>query len=184
MDMKRISYLFFLLFLISLFASSCSNTQTYAQLLDDEQTLISSYIKRNNIQVVSTFPTDSVWVKNGKDIYVKTTSGLYFHLVDHGDLANNDTLEIKNTVVDRYKKYTLNVVSDTLSNWNTIDFPIPDQFIYGNTSQSFSGFQETVSYMKRNNSIAKVIIPSKIGLKADMLSVTPYGYLIKIKILK
>lgn len=191
--MKRISYLFFLSFLISLFGSSCSSTETYSQLLDDEKALIESYIKRNNILVVSAFPVDTpwvtkgvdAWVKNGRDVYVLTPSGLYFHKVDPGvSLTKDDTLAYKNTVVDRYKKFTLNAVSDTISNWNTIDFPYPDQFVYGNSSQSFAGFQETVSYMKRNNSVAKVIIPSKIGLNADMLTVTPYGYLVKIKILK
>src|ERR1035437_791999 len=116
--MKRISYLFFLVLLTSLLASSCSNTKTYAQLLDDEQTLITSYIQRNNIQVVSTYPKDSIWKnKNGQDIYYKSSSGLYFHMINPGDLTSNDTLMLNNTVVPRYKQYTLNAVSDTISNW-------------------------------------------------------------------
>jgi len=182
--MKRISNFLFLAFLTTIIASSCSSTATYSQLLDDEQTLISAFIKRNNIQVVTTFPSDSIWNKNGKDIYVKTSSGLYFHMVNYANVKDMDTLLLKNTVVPRFKEYTLNVVSDTISNWNTIDFPYPPSFIYGNMTQSCKGFQEAVTYMKRNDSEALLIIPSIIGFNADMMSVTPMGYDLKIKILK
>lgn len=180
--MKRISYLLFLGFLTLLISTSCSNTRTYAQLLDDEQTLISAFVKRNNIRVLTSFPADKKW---GPNDYVKTGSGLYFHLVDSGNrTVPGDTLMLKNTVVPRYKKYTLNVVSDTISDWSTIDYPYPDIFVYGDMTQSSKAFQEAVTYMKRNDSEAKIIVPSTIGLNADMMSVTPYGYDLKIKILR
>jgi len=179
--MKRISYLFLLGFLISLVASSCSNTKTYAQLLNEQKDLIDAYIKRNNIEVVSTFPTDTPWVKNGKDIYVLTKSGLYFHMVNPGDLSSMDTLVLKNLVVPRFKEYTLNVVADTISNWNTVDYPYPSDFVYGDLTQSCKAFHEAASYMKRNESQAKIIVPSGIGFNADLLSVTPKAFDLKIK---
>ena len=185
--MKRISYLFLIVFLASILASSCSNTETYAQLLNDEQNLIKAYIKRNNIEVVSTFPTDTPWVKDGKVVYVLIPkSGLYFHLINPGDgyKTDSDTIVINNTVVPRFKQYTLNIVSDTISNWNTIDYPYTSNFIYGDLTQSCKGFQEAVSYMKRNNSEAKLIVPSTIGFQADLMSVTPMGYDLKIKFQK
>ena len=187
--MKRISYLFFLIFLASIFASSCSSTRTYAQLLADEQALIDGFIKRNNILVVSTLPTDTPWVKNGRDIYVLLKpSGLYFHLINPGDSSkvknNPDSLDLKNTVVPRFKQYSLGIVSDTISNWSTIDYPYPSTFVYGDLTQSCKAFQEAAYHMKRNNSEAKLIVPSKIGFNADMMSVTPYGYDLKIKIQK
>jgi hypothetical protein len=182
--MKRISYLFFLIFLVSVFASSCSNTKTYAQLLDEEKSLIDGYIKRNNILVVTTFPTDTPWVKNGRDIYVLTSSGLYFHMINPGDLTSKDTLELKNTVVPRFKQYTLGIVSDTISNWSTIDYPYPSDFVYGDLTQSCKAFHEAAFYLKRNNSEGKLIVPSKIGFNTDMMSVTPQGFDLKIQIQK
>jgi len=195
--MKRISYLFVLGFLLSLLASSCSNTKTYAELLTDEKNLIDAYIERNNIEVVSTFPTDAAWVIKdtvkitsntikitSKDVYVKTTSGLYFHMVNPGDKSSTDTLELKNLVVPRFKEYTLNVVSDTISNWNTIDYPYPSDFIYGDLTLSCKAFHEAASYMKRNESEAKIIVPSKIGFNADLLTVTPMAFDLKIKFQK
>lgn len=186
--MKRISYLFFLIFLASIFASSCSNTKTYAELLKDEQSLIEGFIKRNNITVVTTFPTDTPWVKDGKDVYALLPSGLYFHMINPGDSSKSktykDTLELKNVVVTRYVQYTLAAVADTVSNWSTIDFPYPPSFVYGDFSQSCKAFQEAAYYMKRNNSEAKIIVPSRIGFQTEMMSVTPLGFDLLIKIKK
>ena len=184
--MKRISYLFFLIFIISLVASSCSNTKTFAQQLDDEQALISAYIKRNNIIVLTAFPADKKWKTNDdKDIYVKTGSGLYFHLVDSGgSKIDTTTLQLKNTIVPHFKQYALSLASDTISYWNTIDFPYTSDFVYGDLTQSCKAFQEAVTYMKKNDSQAKLIVPSEIGFTADKNSVTPYGYTLKIRFQK
>ena len=179
--MKRISYLFFLAFLTSLLATSCSNTKTYAELLKDEKNLIEAYVKRNNIEVVSTFPTNTAWSNNGKDVYVLTKSGLYFHMVNPGDLSNNDTLMLKNIVVPRYREYTLGVVADTISNWSTIDYTYPSSFTYGDLTLSCKAFHEAVSYMKRNDSEAKIIVPSSIGFNSELLTVTPKAFDIKMK---
>jgi len=183
--MKRISYLFFLIFLTSILASSCSKTKTYSQLLNDEKDLIDGFIKRNNILVKNGTPAENtVWVENGKDVYVLTPSGLYFHMVNQGDLTSQDTIVLKNTIVPRFKQYTLGVPSDTISNWSTIDFPYPSDFVYGDATQSCKAFQEAVSYLKRNNTEAVLIVPSKLGFNSDMMSVTPYGYDLKIKFQK
>ena len=182
--MKRISHLFFLVFLMSLLASSCSSTKTYAELLDDEKAAIKAYINRNNIEVVSTFPTDTPWVKNGKSIYVLTSSGLYFHMVNQGDTTNKDTLVLKNTVVPRFMQYTLSAVADTISNWSTIDYPYPSDFTYGDLTQSCKAFHEAASYLKRNDTEAKLIVPSSIGFSTELNSVTPMAYDLRIKFQK
>jgi len=179
--MKRISYLFLLVFLTSILASSCSSTKTYAELLNDEKALIKDYLSRNNIEVVSTFPTDTPWVKNGKNVYVLTSSGLYFHMVNPGDVTNMDTIVLKNTIVPRFKQYTLAVVADTISNWSTIDYAYPSNFTYGDLTQSCKAFHEAVSYMKRNETEALLIVPSSIGFSTELTSVTPMAYDLKIK---
>ncbi len=181
--MKRLIYFLLLSISTSFFFSSCSNTKTYAELLNDESMLIKAFIKRNNIRVLSTFPKDSDWKAND---YVLTASGLYFHLVTPGDSITSDTLQLKDVVVPRFKQYTLDAVSDTISNWSTIDYPYPSTFVYGDytSTSSCSGFQEAVSYMKRNDSEAKLIIPSKLGFSTYLSSVTPLGYDLKIRIQK
>ena len=181
--MKQLSIFLFLSFLVVIISTSCSSTKTFSQQLDDEQATINAYIKRNNINVLSTFPADKKWVKDGQDIYVKTGSGLYFHLVDQGDtLIKKDSLVAKNTVIPRFKQYYLTTASDTTSNWNTIDYPYPSEFVYLDMTQSCKGFQEAVTYMKYNESQAKIIVPFLLGF--DSTDSNPYGYTLKIKILK
>jgi len=179
--MKRISYLLLLTILASLVISSCSNTKTYAEQLNDEKILVADYIKRNNIIVLSEFPKDSVFAKNE---YVLTQSGLYFRFENRGNLTDTVFLQLKDVVVPRYKQYTLGLASDTISNWSTIDFPYPSTFVYGDLTQSCKAFHEAASYMRRNETEAKLIVPSKLGFNENLTSVTPMGYDLKIKIQK
>lgn len=180
--MKQISYLIILAFATSLIFSSCNDT-SYANELKQEKLLIAEYIKRNNINVLSKFPTNKKW---GEKDYVLTESGLYFHLLDSGDVAiKEDTLETNDLVIPRYKEYTLYENADTLtSNWSTIDYRELGSFKFGDLTQSCQAFHEAASYMKRNNSRAILIVKSKIGFETYWTPATPLIYDIKIKFLK
>ncbi len=178
--MKQLSGFILIILFLSAILVSCSDGQTYAQQLKTEQELIADYIKRNNIKVVTEKPT--TWEKN---VYLLTKSGLYIHLVDEGDKTNeSDTLVKNDLVIPRFYQYTLNTKSDTIANWNTIDYPFPTTFNYMDYSTVCVGWHEAVSYMKRNNSRAKFILFSKIGFPATGNEVTPYGYDMNIKIQK
>jgi len=85
--------------------------------------------------------------------------------------------------VPRYIQYTLNEVSDTISNWSTIDSNgYTENFTYGDYTQMCMAFHEAAGYMKHNNSEAKIIVYSKIGFKENWNPATPMGYDLKIKI--
>ena len=177
--MKLYSYLISLLFVVStLILTSCNDKNTYAEDLKAERVTIADYIKRNNIQVVSVIPTSKIWPEN---VYLKTTSGLYFHLVSEGDnSADADSIEANDLIGVRYIQYTLTEKSDTIFSWNTIDSPEPSTFNYKDYSQAFTAWHEAVSYMKYNESEAKIIVPSKLGEQTYLNSVTPLGYRLKI----
>lgn len=178
--MKRISYLIIITFCSSIILSSCANT-TYATELLNEQNLIADYIKRNNINVLSSFPADNAYWDSHPNDYVKTASGLYFHLTNKGSDAV--TLKLSDVIVPRFKQYTLNEVSDTISNWSTIDSNgYTQDFVYGDYTQMCTAFHEAASYMKHNNSEAKLIVYSKIGFKENWNPATPMGYQLKIQI--
>jgi hypothetical protein len=183
--MKQISYLIILAFIASIAFSSCNDT-SYANELKQEKILIAEYIKRNNINVLSSFPADKKW---GEKDYVLTSSGLYFHLVDSGDIVVGDTvkptLKANDIIVPRYKEYNLYAVADTLtSNWSTLDYPYPNTFKFGDMTQSCTAFHEAASYMIRNNSRAKLIVKSKIGFQKYWTPATPLAYDLKIKVQK
>jgi len=170
------------IFVSAIFLISCDDRTTYAEQLKAERLLIEDYIKRNNIQVVSEFPeSKTAWPKN---LFVKTTSGLYFHLSDPGDITSTDTLETYDLVSVRYLQYTLTTKPDTVFSWNTIDSPYPTTFNYQDYTKANNAWHEALSYMKRNESQAKIIVPSKLGFQSNMQSVTPYGYDLKIQFRK
>jgi hypothetical protein len=179
--MRHISYLLLFVFVAVTAFTSCDDGKTYAELLNEEKILIADYIKRNNIQVLKTFPTDNKW---NDSMYVLTKSGLYFQLVNLGDTASKVQAELQDEIVPRYKAYTLSIEPDTISKWSTIEYPNPDVFVYGNYTQSCDAFHEAVSYMKYNDSEAKIIVRSKIGFRVDLDNATPKGYHLKIKIRK
>jgi hypothetical protein len=179
--MTKNYYLLVLTLLTSLVITSCSNNTTYADELKTEQSLIKNYIKREHINVLSKMPT--TW---GPNDYVLTESGLYFHLDSVGEKITGDTLEAGNTVIPRYIQYTLGEPADTIRKWSTVDFPYPETFVYGDATGTYSctAFQEAVSYMKRSESYAKIIVHSKIGFKANWTPATPIAYELKIRIRK
>ncbi|VBB43385.1 conserved exported hypothetical protein [uncultured Paludibacter sp.] len=176
--MRKISIILSFFLLIIVFYA-CSNTKTYSELQDEEQALIANYIQRNNITVVTTLPEPDKWNENQ---YYKSSSGLYFHLVNPGEYTTTDTVKLKSTIAFRYRLYTLNNPSDTVdNNWSTIDYPAPNIIVYGYTS-STAGLQEAIKYMKYQNSEAKVIVPHNLNSSTYLQSVTPMAYDLKIKI--
>jgi hypothetical protein len=178
--MKKI---FFASFLTLLFVA-CSSDSDYASMLEDEENAISAYISRNHIRVISSAPADGVW---GENDYYLTSSGLYFHLVDPGEAPGvGDGTELYDgmTISVRHYKITLDAQPDTVyRNWTTADYPHPAlEFQYNISGQTTAAFQEAISLMKNQNSIAKLIVPSKLGDQTDINAVIPYAYTLKINL--
>lgn len=181
--MNKIFPIIISVFISALLLTSCDDRTTYAEQLKAERLLIEDYIKRNNIQVITEFPKgkDS-WPAN---VYVKTSSGLYYHLSNPGDTsANADTLESYDQVSVRYLQYTLSTNPDTVFSWNTIDSPYPTTFNFQDYNKANTAWHEALSYMKYNESQAKILVPSKLGFQSNMQSVIPYGYDLKIQFQK
>jgi hypothetical protein len=172
-----------LIVILSLLAAfiffGCSSGITYAEQLKAEQKLIDAYIKRNNIKTVKTMPKAGEWTDN---LYYQSPSGLYFHLSEAGEPG--DSAEQNNRIIMRYIEYTLDAVADTIFNWNTIDFTYPPYINYLDYSQGCDAWHEAISYMKFNNSYAKLIVPSTIGTSTAEDDVMPIGYDFRIKIQK
>ena len=185
-----------LLSLVSLIiiASGCSSN-TYSRLRDQEDRLIANYISRNNLQILKEEPSiDHVW---GEKEYYKVTGvdNFYFHLISRGDSVRYDTisptkidtvdLEIipNDLIVARYKKFGLTENADTLSYWSTLDQSYPYEFHYTNLSEcEATAWHLAIRLMKYPESVCEIIVPSKLGFNAEQSSVTPYAYILKIKV--
>ena len=187
--MKKIILL--LLAGIAFVVTGC-NQNTYSRLRDQEDRLIKNYIQRNQLNILTEEPADDYnWEE--KDYYkVPGYDDLYFHLIGRGDSiyvdpTTGDTTDltiVKNDlIVTRYLQFELTEDADTSSYWTTLDQAFPYSFHYLNFSDCEAvGWHEAVRLMKYPESSCELIVPSKQGFTTDQTTVTPYVYILKIKV--
>ena len=171
--------------------SGCSSN-SYSSDLKAEKKLIANYIAREGIHVIYELPEDdAAWGE--KDYYqVNGYDYLYFHLTrrgtpyhinDSGDTIRTDSIIATETVVMRYKKYTLGLNADTADYWTTLNSAYPLEFTYlTDYTTAPRAWHVAVGLMKYSDSECKIICPSKLGFTEDGNTVTPYGYDLKMKI--
>jgi hypothetical protein len=180
--MKKIQWI--MMGIVLMLTYSCKSN-IYSEQLKAERALIENYIERQGIVVVDTLPADDKW---GEKVYYRVPDydNFYFHMVELGDtLSSAEEAEIESgeTVLLRYKRYTLNEYPDTIYNWTTMDSSEPIKLQYMVSSEtSCTGWQVALKYMRYSDSQCKIICPSKMGFSDENSSVTPYGYDLKIKI--
>lgn len=182
--------------LILIAAAAClvltgCNKNSYSQQRKAEDKLIENFIARHNINVLTEEPADDyVWADNDY-LLVPGYDNFYFHLrqagdsllIENGDTTHIDEVQSQETIVMRYRKFALTENADTLSYWSTLDQAYPTEFQYMNTSScEATGWHVAVKYMRYSNAECQIICPSKMGFTADQNSVTPYCYIMKMKI--
>jgi hypothetical protein len=165
---------------MAMIATGC-NSNTYSRLRDKEDKLIKNYLSRNNINVLTEEP-DEDYVWGEKDYYkVSGYDDLYFHLRKQGDTTY--TVKVNDVIVARYKKFELTEDPDTVSYWTTLDQAFPREFHYQNGAEcECVGWHVAVKLMKYADAQCEIIVPSKLGFTEDQTSVTPYVYILKIKV--
>ncbi|MDD3405393.1 MAG: DUF4827 family protein [Paludibacteraceae bacterium] len=166
------------MFLAGLFLllASCESSISYSKLLEQEEKLIESYIARQGIEVLETFPADSVFQSNQ---YYHYPDGIYIQLISKGE---GEEATSGRAIVVRFKQSTLDEYPTEESYWTTMDKPYPVEVTYGSTTNSCDGWQQALEVMKRTESHAKFIVPSKIGFDEAAQAVTPLLYEMKIKL--
>ncbi len=185
--------IFFLITAMVSLITGCSQN-TYSNLRNKEDKLIANYISRNGLQIVDEEPgVNHVWGE--KEYYkVEGYDNFYFHLIERGDsiradsLAGKiDTVDLKivanDIIVTRYKQFELTANADTMSYWTTLDQAYPFEFHYGNLSEcDAQAWHLAVKLMKYPDSQCEIIVPSKMGFSTAQTTVTPYVYIMKIKV--
>ena len=165
---------------LGLMTAGCTSN-TYSRLRDKEDKLIANYISRNGLQIIEEEPAeDHQW---GPKEYYKVSGydNLYFHLIQRGDTSYE--IVPNDLIVARYKQFELTENADTLSYWTTLDQAFPKEFHYQNGVEcECAGWHVAVKLMKYTDAQCEIIVPSKLGFTEDQTSVTPYVYILKIKV--
>ena len=177
--MKKI--LFLVLIAMSLIIAGCASN-AYSSQRRQEDRLIENYISRNKLNILKTLPPDD-YVWGEKDYYqIPGVDDLYFRLVARGDTSGYKVVS-NDLIVARYKKFALTENADTLSYWTTLNQPHPMEFHLDNLTEcEAEGWHRAIKLMKYSDSQCELIVPSKQGFVEDQTSVTPYVYILKIKI--
>ncbi len=173
----------FMLSTILFLFSGCNDRVSYSELQDREQNQIKDYFDRNDIEVVKVMPKTEEWKDN---IYYKSESGLYFHLISVGDT----TMQIKNNSIVSIR-FILRKIDEQnkllIRHWEPQDFLIPEKLKIKDLSYNPNfgiGIQEALGYMKNYQSEAIVIVESALNTTHYKNSVTPVKYRLKITAIK
>lgn len=158
------------------------NSNSYSNELKAEKKLIEDYIAREKINIIKELPEDDDdWGE--KDYYqVSGYDYLYYHLVKRGS-DEEDPVTATETVVMRFKQYTLTASADTADYWTTLNSAYPLEFTYlTDYTTAPTAWHVAVGLMEYGESECKIICPSRYGFTDDQTTVTPYGYHMKMKI--
>lgn len=168
------------------------NQNSYSNLLSKEKELIKNYMSRNGYDIYTeTLDSVTAWPKN----YYYRVPGydhVYYHLIkqgptqrpnEKGDTIDCEPLAPSETVIVRYRKFTLTENPDTFSYWSTLDSAHPVEFKYlTDYTNACVGWHLACGLMGYSDSECFLICPSKVGFTEDQNTVTPYGYQIRMQI--
>lgn len=190
--MKKLAPLFLLMLICGLAFQACSDSETYADLLDKERRGIDQFIKTNKIKVL----TASEFEKNGNktDVnaneYVQFSNGVYMQIVNYG--TGEDSIKDRDVITVRFVEYDILRKDTSLTNYNMpLWVDVYDYTISGSTSsgrfrqgwlmnayessQVPEGWLVPLQYIKSGAEV-KLIVPSKVGHNQAMQYVYPFYY--------
>ncbi|MDR3138005.1 MAG: DUF4827 domain-containing protein [Tannerellaceae bacterium] len=168
------------------FASSCSSTPTYADMLEKEQKAINALLAERGFEVVKNYPPDGLF---DKDVFYKMDNGVYIHVIDMG----GERAALGEIVLARYtvNYFSLDSTAYTFfSNYGPHSSgTMPVNFYYGNYSITIrndvtstlqtaleavmsEGLQSGLEYVGHRGKV-RLIVPFKVGCSSDMSSGTP-----------
>lgn len=177
--MKKIHWVLITFIAVVVAFSACNKTETYADLLKKENKALDRFLKENSIQVLDYIESGQTFDKNQ---YYKDPSGVYYRVIDYGDLDNMASAEFRTPVILRYGP-----ILDIINNNDTLDIGNQWQstsiytmgFSYGNPStyqrdsKSYTNYGEYQEYLYLSPAIA---LPLKyVGDKGKVSMIVPFS---------
>ncbi|NDV66968.1 DUF4827 domain-containing protein [Bacteroides sp. 224] len=178
--MKKLLFLFFSLLALGAAFQACSDSKTYAEMLEDERNAINKFIREHNINIISQeeFEKDTI-TDVSKNEYVLLSNGVYMQIVDRG---TGDTLKSRDEVLVRFIEYDI-MESDTTyaSNYN-VDSSVDAFFYTFNSSTSYGQFATDTS--GGIESRLAWFYYNYYNISASNLSSVPAGWLAPLRYIK
>ena len=188
--MKKGALFIISLIIISFISSSCNQSKSLQELIQEEQKAIDKFIIMNDFVILKNYPSNGVFKENE---YYKTPDGLFFQVVDSGNgkraplfadisIRFDYSQDIKNVVSGDTLKYYYPFTRSYYYYSPYISVYQPYSFIYGRP-QTYQNSNTPVcqawviplSYVGEN-AVINMIVPSSIGSYDDNSAITPIFY--------
>jgi len=172
--MKNIfSWVFALVVLVALFSTSCSSSETYADKLKEERKQIDRFLSAQGIEVLSTYPTDSIFKKN--QFFRDPETGVYINVINPGNGTRASAKDLADVYFRFYETATLPTDKSTIDKTNgDASGSQPVSFIYGNTNSYTS--TSTLNYYCYIYLSPGVTVPLKyVGEGAIVSLIVPFA---------
>lgn len=165
-----------------LFVVSCDKSESYADLLRDEEQAVNWYLSGENI--ATEVPADSIFETGENAPFYKMDEDgtVYMKVLDAGDL--NDRPKENDRVFFRYNRMNLKNLHELgIEIWtgNSSDLGTPSSsFIFDNyklptTYQYGTGIQLPLKYLGYNSRV-RLVLKAQSGFNADQTACLPYLY--------
>lgn len=171
-----------------LFLGSCDKTESYSELLREEEKAVNWYLAQHRVEME--FPEENYEIGDDAPFYRMDAEGnLYMQILNPGDLS--DKPQEGDKVYFRYERKNLKSMyeggnpspegnmDDLLTTASTSFFK--GNNLYPSTTGYGTGIQIPVDYLGYYSEV-NLVLKSYIGFTSDMTQCTPY--LIKVKYYK
>ncbi len=182
--MRNTKTLFFLLALAAIVSiTSCSDSVSYAELLEKERHAANAYLA--NCRVATDVPSDTVFEVGPDAPYyrIDPEGNVYMQVIKAGD-RKTDKVKNSERIYFRYMRYNLYywyTYGEMLGEGNENDMNLaPTYFQYGNYTLNSSaqwgyGIQLPLKFLGVDSEV-NLVIKSQFGWASEMSGVQPYLY--------
>ncbi|MDR2816266.1 MAG: DUF4827 domain-containing protein [Proteiniphilum sp.] len=157
--------------------ASCNNKKSYADYLKDERKAIDLLIAKNNLEILSKFPANSVFGEN--EFYKDPNTGVYFNIITLGDTTHR--LQWREKIHVRFKGLNYFKDNDTILYSNFLS-AFPEELEYigpvssaTKSSYTNAGWVVPLTYVGHKGRV-KMIIPFEMGSSYDQTYYQPTYY--------
>ena len=180
--MKSIKFMRYMVAMLAciLLATSCDDTKSYAELLDEENDAVEKFLETQ--KVIDEIPADTVFIVGEDAPYYKLDEDGYVYM-QVLSLGDGNMAKYNEMVFFRYSRINLLTWAegaDQTPTGNDSELGLAYSFNFQNselnsTSQYGKGIQEPLYYVPLNSRV-NLIVKSKAGSMNDLTSVIPYLY--------
>ena len=184
--MKTNNVLYFIILSVAVLATSCDDTKSYSELLDEETKHVNAYLA--NQVLINEIPADSIFEAGVDAPYyrIDNEGNVYMQVVKYGTQGD---VKDDQQVYFRYTRYDLSQydslkdeLPEGIGNSEDLEYE-PTWFRFKNytlttSSQYGSGIQMPLYFLPLGSE-ANVIIKSQYGFTSEISYVTPFLYNIR-----